>query len=71
MKPYEEFFDSRPGVCGGAPVIRGTRIRLKVVLGNLAEGHAPDDIVQEYPGLTPLNRYMQLLRMLLRPLPTK
>jgi len=52
MKPYDKYIESRPGVCGGAPVIRGTRIRLKVVLDNLAEGHAPEDIVKEYPGLT-------------------
>ena len=52
MKTYEKFIESKPGVCGGAPVIRGTRIRLKVVLDNLAEGHGPENIVKEYPGLT-------------------
>ncbi|MCF8084567.1 MAG: DUF433 domain-containing protein [Deltaproteobacteria bacterium] len=52
MKPYDKYIESKPGVCGGAPVIRGTRIRLKVVLDNLAEGHTPEEIVKEYPGLT-------------------
>ena len=52
MKPYDKYIESRPGVCGGAPVIRGTRIRLKVVLDNLAEGHTPDEILNEYKSLT-------------------
>ena len=52
MTNYEEFIVSRPDVCNGQPVIKGTRIRLKVVLDSLAEGHAPDEIVRAYPGLT-------------------
>jgi uncharacterized protein (DUF433 family) len=52
MKHYESYIESRHDVCGGAPVIKGTRVRLKVVLDNLAEGHVPDEIVQAYPGLT-------------------
>lgn len=52
MKPYDKYIESRTGVCGGAPVITGTRIRLKVVLDNLAEGHTPEKILKEYPSLT-------------------
>jgi uncharacterized protein (DUF433 family) len=52
MKHYEAFIESRPDICGGAPVIKGTRIRLKVVLDNLAEGHTPADIFQAYPALS-------------------
>ena len=37
--------------CGGAPVIRGTRVRVKVILDNLAEGHSIEQIVDSYPGL--------------------
>ncbi len=52
MTRYEEFIVSRPDVCNGLPIIKGTRIRLKVVLDNLAEGHTPEEIVRAYPGLT-------------------
>ena len=41
-----------PNVCGGAPCIAGTRIRVSVVLDNLAEGLTPDEIADEYPPLT-------------------
>ena len=41
-----------PNVCGGAPCIAGTRIRVSVVLDNLAEGLTPEAIAEEYPPLT-------------------
>jgi uncharacterized protein (DUF433 family) len=42
---------SRPDICGGAPTIRGTRVRVKVILDNLAEGATPEQIVEDYPSL--------------------
>ena len=39
---YEDRIVSDPAICGGAPVVRGTRVRIKVVLDNLAEGHTPE-----------------------------
>ena len=42
---------SKPGVCGGQPCIRGTRIAVSVVLDALAEGLTADQIVDHYPGL--------------------
>lgn len=41
-----------PAVCGGNPVIKGTRIRIKVILDNLAEGCSIDDILRSYPALS-------------------
>jgi uncharacterized protein (DUF433 family) len=38
-------------VCGGEPVFRGTRVRLKVVLDNLAEGRTAAEILVSYPSL--------------------
>jgi uncharacterized protein (DUF433 family) len=40
-----------PAVCGGRPVVRGHRIWVSLILGMLAEGLKPDDILQEYPQL--------------------
>ena len=49
---YEDRIVNDPAICGGAPVVRGTRVRIKVILDNLAEGHTPEGIVKYYPILT-------------------
>jgi uncharacterized protein (DUF433 family) len=41
-----------PDVMSGKPVIRGTRLAVSFVLGLLAAGQTPDDILKEYPGIT-------------------
>ena len=42
-----------PDVCGGQPCIRGTRIYIAIILDSLAEGLSPEQIIEEYPQLTP------------------
>lgn len=42
-----------PNVCAGKPCIRGTRIYIAIILGGLAEGLTPEQIIDHYPGLTP------------------
>lgn len=42
-----------PGVCGGQPCIRGTRIYAAVILDGLAEGLTPEQMIDHYPQLTP------------------
>ena len=41
-----------PGVCGGQPVIRDTRVPLHTVLASLADGDSLDDILRDFPSLT-------------------
>ena len=41
-----------PHVGGGKPCIRGTRIFIAVILGGLAEGLSPAQIIDHYPQLT-------------------
>ncbi|MBC8184792.1 DUF433 domain-containing protein [candidate division KSB1 bacterium] len=41
-----------PEVCHGKPVIRGTRIMVRNILGALAGGDSIKDILQNYPELT-------------------
>lgn len=41
-----------PDVCHGKPVIRGTRIMVRNILGALAGGDSIKDILQNYPELT-------------------
>ena len=40
-----------PRQCGGRPCIRGMRIRVSDVLEMLAEGMAPEQILEEHPDL--------------------
>jgi uncharacterized protein (DUF433 family) len=41
-----------PQVCHGKPCITGTRVLVSVVLDNLAEGLAAEEIAAEYPPVT-------------------
>jgi len=41
-----------PRICSGKPVIRGTRIMVKNILGLVAGGYTPERIVETYPELT-------------------
>ena len=40
-----------PAVMGGKPCIRGLRVTVGMVLGLLAAGHRPEDILDAYPYL--------------------
>jgi uncharacterized protein (DUF433 family) len=39
-------------VCGGEPVVKGTRVTLRTVLASLAEGAGVDEILADFPTLT-------------------
>ena len=41
-----------PTVMVGKPVIKGTRLTVQYILGLLAHGTNPSDILEEYEGLT-------------------
>lgn len=41
-----------PEICHGKPVIRGTRIMVRNILGSLAGGESVADILKNYPELT-------------------
>ena len=40
-----------PQVMGGKPCIRGLRVTVGMIVGMLAEGHAPAEVLQLYPYL--------------------
>ena len=49
----DNFISQTPDVCGGVPVIAGTRIRVSHVAYRYErERHSPEEIVQAYPHLT-------------------
>jgi uncharacterized protein (DUF433 family) len=41
-----------PRVCGGKPVIAGTRIPVTVILDQFADGASTEDMLQKFPELT-------------------
>jgi uncharacterized protein (DUF433 family) len=47
-----ERIEINPRVCGGQPVITGTRIPVEVILGQLAEGESWESLLKGYPELT-------------------
>ena len=49
---YQERFHRDPEVCGGATVIKGTRVTLRTVLASLAEGGTTEEILRDFPTLT-------------------
>ena len=42
-----------PQVMMGKPVIRGTRITVELILNKLAEGTTENELLEDYPNLTP------------------
>ena len=42
-----------PGVCGGRPVVQGTRIPVKTLVGYHRMGYSPAEILAGFPDLTP------------------
>ena len=39
-------------VCGGRPIIRGTRITVKTIIGHLLEGDSEDTLLKGFSRLT-------------------
>ena len=46
---YQNHIARDPQICGGQPVIRGTRVPVRVVLAHLAHGATIEAIVKEFP----------------------
>ncbi len=49
---YKKRIVRDPNICGGQPVIKGTRILLRTILASLAEGDTIDQILKDFPSLT-------------------
>jgi uncharacterized protein (DUF433 family) len=42
-----------PNVCHGKPVIKNTRVRVSNILADLAAGLSYEEIIENYPNVTP------------------
>ncbi len=49
---YEQYIVRDPKICGGEPVIKGTRVTVRTILASLAEGASIDEILADFPTLT-------------------
>ena len=49
---YKKRIVRDPNICGGQPVIKGTRILLRTILASLAEGDTIEQILKDFPTLT-------------------
>jgi uncharacterized protein (DUF433 family) len=59
VQPTKYVF-SRPGVQGGSPCIRGTRIPVWVLASTHKQGDTPEDILELYPNLSAAQVYAAL-----------
>lgn len=48
---YGQYIVRDPAICGGEPVVKGTRVTVRTVLANLAEGMSVAEIVKDFPML--------------------
>ncbi|MFZ3090653.1 MAG: DUF433 domain-containing protein [Nitrospirota bacterium] len=46
------YVEKKPGVCGGEPVITGTRIPVRILFQRISSGDTTEDIHHSYPHLT-------------------
>ena len=46
---YQDYIGRDPEICGGEPVIKGTRVTLRTILASLAEGSTEDQILRDFP----------------------
>jgi len=50
---FREHFERDPDICAGQTVFRGTRVILRTILASLAEGSTNEEILRNFPALTP------------------
>jgi uncharacterized protein (DUF433 family) len=48
---YQRYIVRDPGICGGEPIVKGTRVTVRTVLASLAEGLSVEAIIREFPTL--------------------
>jgi uncharacterized protein (DUF433 family) len=49
---WRQYIERVPGVMGGKPIFKGTRMTVEFVLERLAQGAHAEDLVKSHPPLT-------------------
>jgi uncharacterized protein (DUF433 family) len=52
MTNWRDHIHSDPGILGGKPVVKGTRISVELILEYLADGCSVADVVANYPQIS-------------------
>jgi len=50
---WRDHIHSDPEILSGKPLVRGTRLTVEFILGLFAEGWSPEQVLTNYPQLTP------------------
>jgi uncharacterized protein (DUF433 family) len=50
---WRERIVANPRIHAGDPCVKGTRIPVSIIVGSLADGMTPEEIIAQYPQLTP------------------
>ncbi len=48
---YRRYLVRDPRICGGEPVVKGTRVTVRTLLASLAEGATVEEILRDFPTL--------------------
>lgn len=48
---YQQYIVRDPQICGGEPVVKGTRVTVRTILASLAEGDTAYELLQDFPTL--------------------
>lgn len=49
---YQRYISVSSNICGGEPVVAGTRVTVRTVLASLAEGMSVEEILSDFPSLS-------------------
>ena len=49
---YQQYIIRDSKICGGQPVIKGTRVTIRTILASQAEGTRIEEILENFPTLT-------------------
>ena len=49
---FQDRIVRNPAICNGQPVVRGTRVLVRTILGYLAHGETAATILTDFPSLT-------------------
>ena len=49
---YTGYFERRTELCGGALVVKGTRVPVRTLLASLAEGATEAEVLTDFPTVT-------------------
>jgi len=49
---FRDYIVTDPAICGGTPVIKGTRVPLRTILASLEAGDSFEEILKDFPSVS-------------------